>query len=230
MDGRPLAGLFMYPVWSALGALRTGSSVADALSRGAGLIDLMAHTVIADTGRTADQVGTSARPKVVTYVRVVEGGACARCLVLAGNEYHTNHAFLRHPKCNCTSQPVRPGDTPDIKSPMEHYDDMSPAQRRRTFGEAGAKALADGADIGQVVNARRGMKTVTGYGERVQTTTEGTTKRGIAGARLGDFAKQSGQQFRRTRNARLMPAQIYENAGDNRAMALELLHKYGYLI
>jgi hypothetical protein len=232
MDGRPLAGLFMYPVWSTLGALKDGASLADALTRGSALMDLLSHTLIADTGRTADQVATSARPAVVTYVRMVEAGACARCIILAGNEYHTNHAFLRHPKCHCTSVPVRPGDTPDIQSPRDQYSQMTEAQRRKTFGEAGAKALAEGADVGQVVNARRGMSTVTGYGTKVQITTEGTTKRGFAGRRLGDFNGQRlpGERVRRSRQERLMPAQIYENAGDDRKLARELLRKHGYLV
>jgi hypothetical protein len=80
--------------------------------------------------------------------------------------------------------------------------------------------------MSRVVNARRGMETAaraqggTGgrlttrqvFGRDVFTTTEAVTRRGI------------------NREIRLMPEQIYIEAGGNRDEALRLLRLHGYLI
>ena len=71
------------------------------------------------------------------------------------------------------------------------------------------KALDEGADLNQVVNAKRGASGMT--------TTEGTTKRGLAGQRLG-----KGRQ-------RLTPNGIYRIASD-RTEAMTLLKQHGYVL
>jgi hypothetical protein len=91
------------------------------------------------------------------------------------------------------------------------FRSMTPAQQTRIFTAAGAQAIRDGADINQVVNARRGVS-VAG-----RTTREGTTSRGLAGMRLQG-------------RARLMPEQIYAQAHGNRDLALQMLRQHGYLI
>lgn len=70
------------------------------------------------------------------------------------------------------------------------------------------EALAEGADLNQVVNARRGRSGMT--------TSEGTTRRGTAGKRL------QGRQ-------RLTPDAIHAQAA-TRDEAVELLRAHGYLI
>lgn len=135
---------------------------------------------------------------------------------------------------------------------------MSQAEQNRIFTRAGARAIRDGADMNQIVNARRGAAglSVPGrltaeeqrmlrggrdrgrltrqpvYGQEVFTTTEGTTRRGLAGRRLGawseDATRRRGARYRSARTPRLMPESIYELAED-REDAVRLLRRFGYI-
>ncbi|MFH8797063.1 hypothetical protein [Streptomyces sp. NPDC017941] len=218
----------LYPLLIAFNRLRRGFSTALSIVSGAAFLEMVTRSLIADAGRIADMAGMIARPRVVSYVRVVEAPACARCIVLAGREYSFSEGFLRHPRCDCTMAPKRPGDlwVPDL--PEDLATRMSPEQLRRTFGAAGAQAIADGADLAQVVNARRGMNTATRYRRTVQTTGEGTTRRGLYGARRTKFQKVPGARYARASAPRLMPEEIYRLA-DDREHALRLLRRNGYL-
>ncbi|WP_240503005.1 hypothetical protein [Streptomyces prasinopilosus] len=227
-SGRPLADVLRAPIWTALRMLTQGRPLVQALVSGQALLDAIVQTAVADTGRAADSVGMTARPSVTGYIRVVEAGACSRCIILAGAEYQTDKAFLRHPRCKCGMEPVTRDHTPEVPSPKRLVAQMSEEQKRRTFGEAGARALAEGADLGQLVNARRGMQSATVYGRKLQITTEGVTKRGFAGARLRNFQKVEGQRYRVSKTPRLMPEEIYRLA-DDREHAVRLLRNHGYL-
>ncbi|MVO87922.1 hypothetical protein GPA10_24975 [Streptomyces sp. p1417] len=227
----------LYPLLIAFNRLRRGFSTALSILSGAAFLEMVTRSLIADAGRIADMAGMIARPRVVSYVRVVEMPACARCLILAGREYSLSEGFLRHPRCDCTMAPKRPGDlwVPDL--PEDLAARMDPEQLRRTFGAAGAQAIADGADIAQLVNARRGMSSGTYYRRRVQTTSEGTTRRGLYGRQRARFAKAAGVRFGeatsgRTRavSPRLMPEEIYRLADGDRAHAIRLLKKNGYIV
>jgi hypothetical protein len=101
----------------------------------------------------------------------------------------------------------------------------------RGLSEGDRRAIADGADPGQVVNARRGRQGMT--------TTEGTTKRGLYGGYVrnadGSLSRRDASEFRRTggryqrtTQRRLTPDAIYSMAAD-REHALELLRQYGYI-
>lgn len=226
--GRPLAGVLMAPVWSALRLVTAGAPIVQAMARGQLLLDAVVRTAVADTGRAADSVAMISRPAVTSYIRVVEAGACSRCLVLAGREYGVSTAFQRHPRCHCGMEPVTREHRPTAQDPKAVFEDMSEEQRRRTFGDAGAKAISEGADIAQVVNARRGMSSATVYGRTLQTTAEGITRRGLAGKRLGDFQKTRGQRLSVSQRPRLMPEEIFRIA-DDRAHAVRLLRQHGYL-
>lgn len=85
--------------------------------------------------------------------------------------------------------------------------------------------IDDHADVGQVINSRRGM---TSAG----TTLEGTTRRGFAGKRLqaaGDsFTGERTGRYRRA-TQRLRPEAIYQQAA-TREEAQALLRAHGYLI
>jgi hypothetical protein len=245
----------VYPLLIALNRIRRGFSTALSILSGAAFLEMVTRTLIADAGRIADMAGMIARPRVVSYVRVVHLPACARCVILAGREYTLSEGFLRHPRCDCTLAPRRPGDTWELSSPQQLFEQMAPAQQRKAFGAAGMEAIAAGADIAQVVNARRGMTTTKSYGRTVQATREGITRRGIAGARLitGDptamTAPRGGRtqvvsQFtRRTRTGReqlvrlrgakaprLMPEEIYRQADGDRDHAIRLLKRNGYIV
>ncbi|MFD3657024.1 hypothetical protein [Streptomyces sp. NPDC058620] len=227
-EGLPLADVLAGPMWAAFRMVTAGAPVAQAMARGSALLDIVARTAVADAGRAADQVGMVTRPSVTAYIRVTESGACSRCLVLAGKEYGTSTGFLRHPRCQCGMEPVTRDHRPTAQDPRKLVDSMSDAQRRKTFGEAGAKALAEGADLGLLVNARRGMETATVFGRKVLATTEGTTARGIAGKRLQNLGKADGQRYRVSRTPRLMPEEIFRLA-DNRAHAVRLLRQHAYI-
>ncbi|MBQ1064485.1 hypothetical protein [Micromonospora sp. C41] len=127
------------------------------------------------------------------------------------------------------------------------------------FTKAGAEAIRLGADIGQVVNARRGARGLTPagaritadearmlrggrdrgrleavdvYGRQLYITSEGVTTRGVAGVRLG--AKQTGQKvegqrYRSAKVPRLMPESVIAIAGNDRTEARRLLRRFGYL-
>jgi hypothetical protein len=139
--------------------------------------------------------------------------------------------------------PTRPGaGTPGFIDPRAYFNGLSRAEQDRVFGEAGARAVREGADMAQVVNARRGMTTMSAYGRRVQATTEGATRRGafyrLERARTED---RTGTRFARDRidvrrglpqfqlrTPRLMPEEIYRLA-ESRDEALAMLRRFGYL-
>lgn len=236
--GRLLSGVLMAPVWTALRLVTQGRPITQAMVAGQGLLDAIVATAVADAGRAADAAAMTAKPAVTGYIRVVESGACDRCIVLAGNEYQTDKAFARHPRCHCGMEPVTREHRPKPASPKELVAKMSDAQKRKTFGEAGAKALAEGADIGQLVNARRGMQSATVFGRKLQITSEGTTRRGFAARRLATekgFAKTPGSRNgtetavrMRSRTPRLMPEEIFRIA-DDRTHAVRLLRLHGFI-
>lgn len=227
-DGRSLDTLLAQPAVTALTRIKRGTPPGRALAAGRWQLDNLARTQALDAGRAAEQVGMAARPRVVAYTRVVTRPACARCVVLAGREYAWSTGFKRHPQCDCRMLPLRPGEARDRvgTDPRDMFDAMSRAEQDRRFGRHAAEAIREGADISQVVNARRGMQAASDR-TRGRYTTEGTTVRGYAGRRLGDLTDTSGR-FRRSSRPRLMPEAIMRDARD-REHALELLYQHGYL-
>ncbi|MEU8196348.1 hypothetical protein AB0C10_21430 [Microbispora amethystogenes] len=229
-NGGDLTSMLLMPAVQTVALLAGGADDQTALKAGLAALTRMMATETADAGRVATSVAMTADRQFVTYVRVVHAPACARCIVLAGREYTWSTGFQRHPRCDCQMVPrvYRPGqgyDTPAPLSPDELVARMSPDEQDRVFGRAGAKALREGADIGQIVNARRGMTTAGGK----SITTEGTTSRGHAGRLLGQLSKQPGDRYRRSQIPRLTPEQIYREAGGDRDEAIRLLGRFGYL-
>ena len=162
-------------------------------------------------GRWVAVVAAAAVPAVDGWIRVVSPGACSRCIVLAGRFYAWNAGFARHPLCMC-SHAATSSAVAAPESPAGVFDAMTAAEQDATFGKAGAAAIRAGADIGQVVNARRGMERAQG---RALVTREGVTAGGVAGRLLGG-------------RARLMPETIMELASD-REEAVRLLRAHGYI-
>lgn len=192
-DGRQLDTLV------SLAVLR--SKVGGSLDAGERFLDRVVETEIADAHRGAIQVATLARPRT-GFVRMVNTPCCRDCAVLAGKFFRANTGFLRHPSCKCYHLP-----TTDPSSRYATYPDPSEITGL-TEGER--KALEAGGDVSQVINAARGARSGR------MTTTEGTTKRGLAGKRLG------GRQ-------RLTPDGIYRIASDEDE-ARRLLKAHGYLL
>jgi hypothetical protein len=187
----------------------------DGLTAGGSLLDGIVMTQVADAARVSASVRTAASPRVGGYIRQCAPGACSRCLVLAGRWYRWSSGFERHPRCQCVNVPVGQSAGKGMVTDVDDaFRSMSRAAQDRTFTRAGAEAIRDGADINQVVNARRaGGVYVAGAG--LKATTEGTTRSGLAGALLRG-------------RARLMPEAIYALATD-REDAIRLLRLYGYL-
>jgi hypothetical protein len=210
-DGRSLTTLLEEPVIAVKMAILAGQALDEALGRGLVRLTMAAGTEVSDAGRLATGAAITARPQVHGYVRVVNAPACGRCIVLAGRVYRWSDGFQRHPRCDCTMAPAASADTKPPQSPRELFDAMDSSEQERAFTAAGAKAIRDGADLSRVVNAQRGMYEAGGR----SLTTEATTRRG----------RPPGQ----AEGARLTPLQVYREAGDDRAEAIGLLRRHGYL-
>ncbi len=214
-DGRSLDTLLKVPATTTRTLISQGAEPAEALAAGGRQLSMMVLTEIADAGRGAAGVQIAARPRT-GYVRMLNPPSCSRCVVLAGRFYRWNQGFLRHPRCDCKHVPTMVTDQAEafaaglIDDPYEAFTRMSEAEQNRVFTNAGAQAIRDGADMYQVVNARRGMK------YRGAFTTEGTSKNGWAG------------QILRKGQRRMTPETIYR-LNPNRAQAVEALRAQGYI-
>lgn len=254
-DGRGLAGLLYEPAVGTLAAIARGADVQRALAGGHAALTAMVRTQVADAGRVADQTALAARRAARGYVRMVVGRTCGRCVVLAGRWYRWNAGFDRHPHCDCVHVPAGEDTADDVRTnPRAWFDGQSREEQDKQFTRAGAEAIRLGADIGQVVNARRGAYGLTPAGARITAeearalhggrtrgrldavdvhgrqlyiTTEGVTTRGVAGVRLG--AKEAGGRYRSARPPRLMPESVLAIAGD-RGEAVRLLKRFGYIL
>ncbi len=256
-DGRPVESLLATTVGRARAVqaeLRT-QNVADgvtvtrpstaaietqALAQAQSFMEMVTESLIADAARAAESVAMAQRPWVAGWVRAINPPCCSRCAILAGRFYLYNEGFARHPRCDCHHIPA-PESGPALEallgaeSPERYFESLTEAEQDKIFTRAGAAAIREGADMGRVVNARRGMSTtgetrtqrrlidgeefvvnVTRRQRVGTTTTEGTTRRG----------RLPGQ----ARGARLMPEAILEIAGDDRAEAVRLLRLNGYIL
>lgn len=256
-DGRPLDTLF-------------------AQASNAYALGLMVSTQVRDAARVAAGVETAIRPALEGYVRVLNPPSCSRCAVLAGKIATWDVGYERHPGCDCYSIPIKSMEAARSEGLLMHpkdyfdtlptaaeldakYPHMTVQQRRHAgiysqediFTKAGAEAIRDGADPGQVVNARRGMKPAQLYGHDVLLTTEGTTKSGLAfkalqrgrggtetlrqAEELATRLTRKGPELRRihrtrARSPRLMPETIYQLANGDRKEAIRLLKAHGFVL
>lgn len=209
-DGRPLRSLLDFAPQH---AERSG------MDEGQRFLDIVAHTLAEDAARQATEVSVATRGGV-GYVRLVNPPCCQRCAVLAGRVYRWSEGFERHPQCDCDMIPSDEADPydPRIVIGPEDVKDLTINQRR---------AIADGADMNQVINAHR-------QGSRSKdkmTTTSGITRRAQAGKRLIEESGIGGKKGRYfiPKRARLTPEGIYTLAGEDRDLALRLLQRHGYI-
>lgn len=221
-DGRPTVSLLD----GAMVAAKRGAS----LDVGRAWLEMAVQTQLADASRGATGVAIAARPDVGGYVRMLNPPSCSRCAVQAGKFFRWNAGFLRHPRCDCRHIPANEDIAGDLTTdPKVYFDSLSEADQDAIFTKSGAQAIRDGADVGQVVNSRRGMFRA---GD-VRATREGTTTRGFAGRRIGgptDRTLRPGRSRSATTvtAVRPMPEQIYAEARD-REHAIELLQRFGFL-
>lgn len=228
-DGRPVETLLEGTVARAR-ALSQTRGTEQALTDTQSYIDTLAQSLLADAMRAAEDVAMAQRPWVAGYVRMINPPCCSRCAILSGKFYLFKAGFPRHPNCDCyhlpaPSDPDKVRDLIAINSPERYFESLTEAEQNKIFTQTGAEAIREGADIGRVVNARRGMskgqdtgrlKRVKVAGRDVYVTTEATTRRG----------RVRGQ----ARGVRLMPESIMEIAGDDRAELTRLLRVHGYIL
>lgn len=107
-------------------------------------------SLVQDSGRAAESVAVAARPGV-GYVRYLSPPSCSRCAVLAGRMYRFSRGFQRHPGCDCTMIPsTRKAGERLVSDPTE----MVQSGQVTGLSKADLRAVADGADLNQVVNVR----------------------------------------------------------------------------
>lgn len=216
-------------------ALPLASQESAALAEAEAWIEQATVTILADAARAAEAVALAQRPWVDGYVRMLDPkNPCSRCVVLAGKFYLFNKGFERHEKCRCVHIPYAENMPHDVlTNPNDYFASLTAAEQDRVFTVAGAEAVRLGADVSQVVNARRGMHTaqqngrgwipkgrmtpVDAFGRKVYVTTEGVTKRAVGRKAMG-----------KDRPFRLMPESILALAKD-REDAVRMLKLYGFL-
>lgn len=168
-DGRALASLLFQPAIATILALAAGAPPRRAMASGLASLDMLVRTQVADANRLATGVAMAVDPNVIGYERQVQLPACGRCIVLAGRVYRWSTGFQRHPRCDCTMTPVTRAqhrETNLDNHPRALFDRMTLAQQGAAIGIANAQAVRGGADLGQVVNASRGMATAGSKGAR----------------------------------------------------------------
>lgn len=151
-------------------------------------------SMVQDAGRAAESVAIAARPRI-GHVRHLTLPSCSRCAVLAGRVYRYSTGFQRHPGCDCVMIPTT------LANDELTYDPVELAREGQVTGlsKADQKALADGADFGQVVNVR---------------------------LRKAGLTESGSVLYRR---GRMTPEAIYRQTGNDREAALALLQSNGYL-
>jgi hypothetical protein len=211
-DGRPLETLF--------------AQAKDLFTLG-----LMIATQIQDAARQAAATSIADRPNI-GYVRMLNPPSCERCVVQAGKFFRYNQGFLRHPKCDCRHVPTLENVAGDLTTdPDAYFASLTREEQDRTFTKSGAEAIRLGANVGQVVNARRrtsGMSFAQVPAVKRDSrgnlyTTEGTTRRSIA------YLQQKGLRQNGDVQMRLMPETILMRAKD-REDAQRLLRLYGFIL
>ncbi|WP_206029981.1 hypothetical protein [Rhodococcus sp. IC4_135] len=254
-DGRPLDSLMYGAIIrtkAKIGQAETvdSSVMFDAWQSGLSALLTRFQTQIADAARVATSLSIAARHDV-GYVRMLNPPSCKGCVVLAGKFYRYNTGFDRHPGCDCRHIPARENRARDLRTdPMEYFNSLTGEEQDQTFTISGAKAIRDGSDITQVVNARRGMSTAQTnlagwipkgrlstekvYGQDIATTKEGVTRRGVAYEAMSaaGYAERRtdvrGRRYFEAKAPRLMPESIYAIAEDQ-ADAIRLLKLNGYI-
>ncbi|MCW2757969.1 MAG: hypothetical protein JWO46_1715, partial [Nocardioidaceae bacterium] len=176
-----------------------------------------AASQVQDAGRGVGQAAIVSHPEWTNYVRVLNPPSCSRCAILAGRIYRDLAHFQRHPLCDCQMWPVasweKAHDAGLVVSARTAFRDG----QIRGLSEADTRAIEDGADINQVVNAAQGMTRVEMFGRKANATLAGTTTR---------------SQWRKDHpnlKVRLRPETIYAEANGNRDEALRLLRVHGFI-
>lgn len=232
-DGRSLESLAYQSVVTAKVAVSEGAATGVALDQGGTFLDLMVKLQVADAARQVVGVMTASRKNLSGTVRVLNPPSCQRCAILAGRFYRWSKGFERHPRCDCVNLPSQSAGWAKsegfITDPMDAYR----AGQIKDLTGAQIKALSEGADIGQVVNAYRGMSTTateTAKSIRIRAKLATSTRPAIP-AGQPDLLGFLPPSVRPPRQPRVIPTPegIYRQTAGDRDKAIELLREFGYL-
>lgn len=191
-SGRELSALLFGAVTTTKQAVGTGLGSQQALYAGQLYLASMMKTALHDTSRSADLTAATGND-YTRYVRVVNAGACSRCAVLAGISSNRT-PFKRHPACKCTAFPIEDGVT---QAPAglhdnaeDYFESLSESEQDRVFTKAGAEAIRSGADISQLVTARRGATGIQ-YGNGIGRGSRANSGRRMLPTQIGRNADGS---------------------------------------
>lgn len=237
-DGRSLESLAAQSVVTAKVAISDGASTGQALDDGGAWLQLMSALQVADAGRVAVGIGVASRRNLGGHVRVLNLPVCQRCAVLGGRFYRWSSDFDRHPGDDCSMMPVRSQAQARSDGLMLDPQAAYRAGQIKDMTEAQIKAIADGADLQDVVNAYRGMSTTATSRslsarrirqvERERAAIEPGYQASLAAGRP-DLLAPLANLPRAGNFRRLTPEGIYSIAGTNRAEAIRLLRQEGYI-
>lgn len=230
-DGRDLETLLAGAMVHLREEQNKGRTDEEAKAAGANFLRMVLPTQVSDQARAAESVtltaadATNAAGKGVQvgWIRLLTPPSCGRCAILAGRFYKWSDGFERHPMCDCRHVPCAAPAADDLTlNPKAYFDSLNEEQQNRLFGTANARAIRDGADPAQVINAstRPGAMFTADNGRRY--TREGGTRRGLFG--------QSDVRQRKGRVLRPTPLQIYRDAGGDRTAAIRMLKQFRYLL
>lgn len=213
VNGNPIEKVLYSGVITTKQATAKGLAPRDALRLGGSKLLTIATGLVGSSGSMGAEAGIVGS-SFKGYVRMLQLPSCDRCTILAGSKYRWNQGFLRHPHCDCVHVPYSEvAGVEDLTTdPVKAFDSLSADEQDRIFGRANATAIREGANISQVVNAKRGM-----VSSRSAYTSEGVSSR-------RGFARQ---QMRGV--DRLSPGEIYRQANGDREMMIQLLEDNAYL-
>ena len=238
-DGRPLDSLAYGAVTEAKTAIGNGATTASALNQGSGFLELVAKLQVADAARQAVGVLTASRKNLGGTVRVVNPPSCQRCAILAGRFYRWSTGFDRHPRCDCVNLPAKQLAWAKAEGFLTDPMDAYRKGQIKDLTDAQIKALSEGADINQVVNAYRGMST-TATSRSMSARSIRLAEKARAGAEVQRQAVAAGSPDllgflpSKVRNRGPIeglptPEGIYQQAAGDRDEAIRLLRKFGYI-
>lgn len=216
-------------------AVKNGLPLDLALGRIEWTLVTRSRTLLADTQRSAAAVAARSRDPTAGYVRCLTPPSCPRCIILAGKR-SGSQAFQRHPNCDCTAVYTAHPENGMLTDPTAYLNELDDQQLAHALGgESYARAYRDGADLYQLVNAQKSIRSAQIYGRRIRYTTEGVTKRGFAGRRMIDagYAKafvKNGGRYMKVDRPRLMPETIYEICAGDPIKAQRMLYNYGWIL
>lgn len=158
-------------------AVAGGATALEARSRASAWLSGVTLTMLADTRRDVFHTDMVQRPQLTGYVRMLNPPSCDRCVILAGKRFLWNEGFQRHPNCDCIHIPASEQVAGDLTTdPYAYFNSLDESGQNKLFGQHGAQAIRDGADIYRVGNIRtRGLGTAAGnrrYGTPQRRTVE----------------------------------------------------------